>query len=115
MSENKKKREVSNKTFSMFLGIGLVLLSIILIINVGYVARVFAFVPLYLIGMMSWAIFVYTIVDGVFLVVKKEHIHFQNKVRVVGLVIGFIALSILVSLMASNNLGKVLFVSTIEE
>ena len=115
MSENKKKREVSNKTFALFLGIGLVLLNIILIINVGYVARVFNFVPLYLFGMMSWTLFIYMLVDGVFLIVKREHLHFQNKVRVVGLVIGFVALSVLVSLMASNNLGKILFINTNEE
>ena len=58
MPQEKKKFKVEGKHFTFFGGIALCLFSVILILNVGYVARFFAIPFTYLFGLGSYVIYI---------------------------------------------------------
>ncbi len=73
MGEEKKKLiNINPKTENIVKGLFICLLSIILVINVGKVARTLAFIPLYLFGGAYYFIFMFTFAYGVLRIILRR-------------------------------------------
>lgn len=57
MSENKKTKQISSRYMNFFIGVTICLISVILIMNVGYPARAIAFPFFYAFGIMSYGVY----------------------------------------------------------
>lgn len=112
MSNTKNKFFVKQKYFHFVLGIACCLLAIILIINVGVIARALVFPFLSLFGITSYLIYAFIYIQGVLLSFTQKSLHFKNKIRILGLVIIFISILILTTLYALNGQTLVFWEST---
>ena len=77
MSE-KKKFQINSKLENMIKGLTLCLISTILILNVGKVARTFAFVPLYLFGASYYILFALVFLYGLFRIIFRRKIKLKE-------------------------------------
>ena len=77
MSE-KKKFQINSKLENMIKGLTLCLISTILILNVGKVARTFAFIPLYLFGASYYILFALVFLYGLFRIIFKRKIKLKE-------------------------------------
>lgn len=77
MSE-KKKFQINSKLENMIKGLTLCLISVILILNVGKVARTFAFVPLYLFGASYYILFALVFLYGLFRIIFRRKIKLKE-------------------------------------
>lgn len=74
----KKKFQINSKLENMIKGLTLCLISIILILNVGKVARTFAFVPLYLFGASYYILFALVFLYGLFRIIFRRKIKLKE-------------------------------------
>ena len=88
---NNKVKDIDNKYFSFFSGIALCLFSVVLILNVGYVARLFALPFLYLFGLGSFIIYILTYAYGLFLFFKEKRANVKFNHIAVGIIVIFIS------------------------
>ena len=88
MSE-KEIKKVSLRTENIIKGLFIVLFSIILVINVGKVARTFAFPLVYLFGVCYYFIVAYFIFIGLYRIIKHQKFKFKSFLHIVGLVLLF--------------------------
>ncbi len=102
MSNEKKKFETNHKYFSFFGGIAYSLIAVILVVNIGYFARVIAFPFLYLFGMCSYFIYILVYANGIFLLFKGTNMRIRP-IRIIGLVLFFLAALVLTTMFATNG------------
>lgn len=76
---SKKDRHVSANTLKFFGGIGLMLLSVIMILNIGYVAKGISYGFYYLFGLGAYLFFIYLFLIGITLIIKKHYPKFSFK------------------------------------
>lgn len=89
MSENKKVT-VSSRTFAFFIGVFLCLLAVILIMNVGYPARMIAFPFFYSFGVGSYAVYLLLYAIGISYLFRGRSIKFRANLRFFGVILLFI-------------------------
>lgn len=95
----KNSKKVSSiKSLYFFGGIFVCLFSVCLIMNVWYVARVFTFIPAYLFGMGSYAIYLFIYTIGMSLLFREKGVHFKKKLTIVGMILLFVAICVGLSL-----------------
>ncbi len=82
---------------TFFLGIFLILLSIVLILNTWYIARTLTFVFTYSFGIMSYVIYGFIYATGFIMAFFKDKFHIRFKIRIYAVVLIFIGLMILLS------------------
>ncbi len=96
MSE-KNIKPISNRQFSIFGGIALILITSIMTLNIWVVARVLSFVPMFLFGLCGYLIFAYGFVQGVSLVIRGKFIPIRLNLRFFGIVLTFTSLCLLLT------------------
>lgn len=74
----KKKLKINSKIENIVKGLTLCLISVIIIINVGKVARTFAFVPLYLFGASYYVLFVLLFIYGFLRIIFRRKIKLKE-------------------------------------
>ena len=100
--ENEKKKS-TKKSLYFFGGIALCLTSIILIINYGYIARVFAFPFISVFGLGSYFIYIYLYLLGLSILFRKKVIKIRFKHTFWAFVLFFIATLIIATLVMPNK------------
>ncbi len=96
MSE-KKKFNINPKIENMVKGLTLCLISVILMINVGKVARTFAFVPIYLFGASAYVLFLLMFVYGLLRIVLRRKVNLKEANIIFSLPLFFFALFFFIS------------------
>ncbi len=96
-TKDKKTSILDIKYIYFFGGILICLLSIILIINVGYFARALAFVPFFGFGVASCALYFSAYLIGLYILFKDKVFKFTSKSLIPGFLIAFIGLLIFAS------------------
>lgn len=96
MSE-KQAKPITNRHFSIFGGIGLILLSLVLTVNMWVVARVLSFPFFFIFGILSYVLFAYMFVQGMWLLVRKHPLKIGFSLKSVGVVLTFLSTSLLVT------------------
>lgn len=86
MSE-KEFRPVSERVENNVKGLFLALISIVIAINVGKVARTLAFVPFYLFGTANYLLILFTLFLGVYRIVKQKKFVFKHKIYYAGVIL----------------------------
>ena len=77
MAEEKKKFQVLKRHFTFFGGIALCLLAVVLILNVGYIARAIAFPFAFLFGLGSYVLYALLYAYGMFLFFREKGFKFK--------------------------------------
>ena len=72
MKKEKIKAPFSKKTFNFFIGAALMLVSVIYVIPVGKVARVFTYIPTFLFGMSFLLVIIFIYVIGAILMFRNK-------------------------------------------
>lgn len=113
---NEPIKPINKKQFAFFKGVALALFSIILILNMWYVARAFTFIFVYLFGIASYALFVFIYLEGMSYIFKGKRIGIKLGTRSFGIFLIFLSSLLLlttfyrlnISLDAYNNAFKAL-------
>ena len=92
-------RKASKKQISIASGFLLMLISVCLIINIGYPIRALSFGPFYLFGAGSYAFYLLLYIEGIFLVGKKKLIPLRPIRKTFGLLISFIGACMILSII----------------
>ena len=100
---SKKKLEISKRSFTLFIGILLCLFSIMLILNVGYVARAISFPFLYVFGFGAYLLYLLFFINGFCLIFLDHPLLFRRKIRIPGLLFAFLGIIILITIIATKN------------
>lgn len=103
MSEKKKTRQVNPRTFSFFVGVAICLLSVILIMNVGYPARAFAFLPFYLLGIGSYAFYLFLYAVGLSYLFRGKGLGFKLNNKFLGVFLLVIAGLMMTTLISCSS------------
>ena len=102
MSE-KKKLNINPKIENIIKGITICLISIILMINVGKVARTFTFVPFYLFGASSYVLFFFLFVYGFLRIIFRRKISLKKPNLVFSFPLFFFAMFFFISVFNAPN------------
>lgn len=103
MSNNKPIKKIELKHFTFFGGIALCLFSVILILNVGYVARFFAIPFTYLFGLGSYVIYIGLYAIGLYLFFKEKGFKFKFNNFFFGSLLIFISSLMIATLIVTNT------------
>ena len=103
MPEKKKKFQVNKRHFTFFGGIALCLLSVVLILNVGYPARALAFTFAYLFGLGSYVIYIFIYVYGMFLFFKEKGFKIRLNNIFFGSIVIFISALMITTLIVTKD------------
>ena len=103
MGEKKTIHHVNKKTVAFFLGVLLCLLSVILVVNVGYVARAIAFPFFYIFGITSYLVYLWLYIQGVSFLFRKKGIKVTLSWRTLGFILIFLGLSAITTLVFAKN------------
>ncbi|MCR5505462.1 MAG: DUF87 domain-containing protein [Bacilli bacterium] len=98
MNEKNKVHQVNKRTVAFFLGVALCLLSVILVMNVGYVARGIAFPFFYLFGTGSYILYLWMYAVGISLLFRGKGIKITFSWRTLGFILLFLSLSMISTL-----------------
>lgn len=93
----KKKFNINPKIENMIKGLTLCLISVILMINVGKVARTFAFVPIYLFGASAYVLFLLMFVYGLLRIVLRRKVNLKEANIIFSLPLFFFAFFFFIS------------------
>ena len=104
MSE-KTKKPLSSKYICFLGGVALCLFSVILIMNIGTIARVFSFVSFFLFGIGQYFIYFYLYFLGFYLIIKDKGFKYKHKIKGFAWVLFFIGLIIFISALIANING----------
>lgn len=96
MSE-KKKFNINSKSENMVKGLTLCLVSVILMINVGKVARTFAFAPIYLFGASAYVLFLLMFVYGLLRIILRRKVNLKEANIIFSLPLFFFAMFFFIS------------------
>ena len=94
MSEENLK-PISKKQFAFFEGIALALFGIVLVLNMWYPARVLTLPFTYLFGVLSYVIYLFIYLEGMFLLFRSKGFKVKFNLRLVGIILTFIALCLI--------------------
>ena len=104
MSNVKKKNKILDlKYLYFFSGICLCLLAVILIINVGYIARTVAFVPFFLFGISSCALYFGIYAIGLYILLQDKAFKFRFKITIPAFIILFLGLIVTTTLTTCSK------------
>ena len=103
MGEKKKVKQINPRTFSFFAGVAICLLSVILIMNVGYPARAFAFVPFYLLGIGSYAFYLFLYAVGLSYLFRGKGLGFKLNNKFLGVFLLVLASLIMTTLISCST------------
>ena len=106
MSE-KKKFQINSKLENMIKGLTLCLISVILILNVGKVARTFAFVPLYLFGASYYILFALVFLYGLFRIIFRRKIKLKEANIIFSVPLFFLAMFFFLSVYDTPSFDSV--------
>ncbi len=104
--DKKEFKPISPRVENLIKGLFLVLISIVMAINVGKVARTITFVPLYLFGASYYLIALYAFIMGGYRIIKGKKFKFVHKTYAVGLFLLFLGIVFIVGFSAFKNSGK---------
>lgn len=93
----KKKFNINPKIENMIKGLTLCLISVILMINVGKVARTFAFVPIYLFGASAYVLFLLMFVYGLLRIILRRKVNLKEANIIFSLPLFFFAFFFFIS------------------
>lgn len=99
MAEEKVRR-INPKIENFIKGLFLCLFSIIVIINVGKVARTFAFVPLYLFGATYYFIFGFIFLLGLYRLIRGKKLKLSKPTVIIGTLLLFLSVFVFVSMLS---------------
>ena len=103
----KKKFQINSKLENMIKGLTLCLISIILILNVGKVARTFAFVPLYLFGASYYILFALVFLYGLFRIIFRRKIKLKEANIIFSVPLFFLAMFFFLSVYDTPSFDSV--------
>ena len=103
MPKEKKKFKLEKKHFTFFGGITLCLLSVALILNVGYPARAVAFPFVYLFGIGSYVFYLFLYAFGLFMFFKEKAMRIRPISIYFGSIIIFISALMIATLAATKD------------
>ena len=114
MAEKKKiSQRINERTIAFFIGVTICLFSVILIMNVGAPARLFALPFLYLFGVVSYVFYILLYALGLSFLFRGKGIKLKLNSRFFGGLLIFVGLLVLATLIqCKNNLPDGNFVST---
>ena len=72
MADTKNNKKITKRSFTFFGGIAFCLFAVVLILNVGYIARAIAFPFVYAFGLGSYAIYILIYTYGLFLFFREK-------------------------------------------
>lgn len=101
MAEEKKSK-ISPKAYNFVKGLFICLFSIIVIINVGKVARTFAFLPLYLFGASYYFLFSLFFLFGLYRLIRGKRFDFKKPTLTIGIILLFLSIFVFVSVISVN-------------
>lgn len=90
-------QNLSKKKTIFFIGLSLVLLSVMLIINVGYVCRALTYIPVYLFGVGAYLLFFGITFCGLVLIFRKKFFKIKYVSRFLGIFVIFTGLTTIFS------------------
>ena len=90
-------KPIGQKQFSFFGGITLILFSLVMILNIWVVARAVTFPFVYLFGISNYAILLFLIGLGLYLVIKRKAIKFKLSLKFFGAILAFVSLCLLIT------------------
>lgn len=109
MAKEKQNKEKPYSSQLMFFGgVGLCLLAIILIMNVGAVARVISYPFLYSFGILSFGIYAVAYIIGILFLFAKNKLKIVHKIRFLGYVLIFLSLLVLITQIYVSSKGVIL-------
>lgn len=103
----KKKFQINSKLENMIKGLTLCLISVILILNVGKVARTFAFVPLYLFGASYYILFALVFLYGLFRIIFRRKIKLKEANIIFSVPLFFLAMFFFLSVYDTPSFDSV--------
>ncbi len=101
-----KKYHINPKVENFVKGLFLCLFSIVVIINVGKVARTFAFLPLYFFGATYYFLFGFVFLFGVYRLVRGKKLNLLKPNRLIGFIVLFLAIFAFVSISSVDFTNK---------
>ena len=109
MAKEKQNKEKPYSSQMMFFGgVGLCLLAIILIMNVGAVARIISYPFIYSFGLLSFGIYAVAYVVGILFLFAKNKLKIVHKIRFLGYVLIFVSLLVLITQIYASYKGVIL-------
>lgn len=113
MSEKKKRKPINPRTFNFFIGVMICLFAVILIMNVGYPARAFAFPFFYAFGLISYIVYLIIYGVGLSYLFRGKGLKIRINLRFLGGLLLFVSLVLIATLVqCKGNLPTKDFVST---
>ena len=100
---HKDRSALTNKLMVFFGGLLLSLVSIAMILNYGYVARTVTFPFTYLFGILSYLIYIFLYIEGMFLVFSGHWIKFKKKILFIPIFLALVSLSMLITWIVTDS------------
>ena len=94
---DKVSKPISNRLFSIFGGIALILLSLILILNMVIIARAMTLPFFYVLGLSSYLLFGYVLIQGASLIFRQKMIPLKFSIQFVGVILSVISINLLLT------------------
>lgn len=107
MEQKKEKniKPINNKHFSLFFGLFLCILTFVLIMDIGYVARTFTFLPNFLFGYGNYVILLAVLLKGISLVFSNHDFKIKHYAWIIaGIVVMMVGISCLISLTSYDTI-----------
>ena len=95
--EKPLSKPISQKQFCFFGGVTLILLSLVLTINMWFIARIFSIAFTYLFGLASYLLYLLMLGSGAFLVIKKRPLKLKLSLKFFGGLLTFVSLCLLLT------------------
>lgn len=103
--KEKKVKPINDKHFSLFLGLFLCILTFVFLMDIGYVARTFTFIPNFLFGFGNYVILLAVLLKGISLVFSSHDFKFKHYIWIIcGIVVVMIGISCLISLISYESI-----------
>ena len=103
MEKGKKPKIVKNEQLCFYGGVCLCLFAVILIMNIGAIARLLTCIPFYLFGNISYIIFIGIFAIGIYLLFKEKIFKFKLSYRVFAYILIFLAILMISTLFSIKN------------
>ncbi len=101
--KNDSKKPAFEKYFLFFLGVLLCLISIVLVLNIGYVGRALTLPFVYLFGTMAYVIYAIIYIFGFYMLIKVKTLKVKKKKYIFGFLITFIGAAIILSYAVNSS------------
>ena len=105
MADTKNSKKISKRSFTFFGGIAFCLFSVVLILNVGYIARAIAFPFVFAFGLGSYAFYILIYAYGLFLFFREKGFKIRLNNYFFGALILFIGVLMLATLIVTSGMN----------